>query len=79
MSAGFTRAWSVGSYRAELSCWRPRPGAVLSAVVEWIPSPPQRLTPVEMRAYKAGRDAAFRDLAAELQVTVRVLELAAKG
>lgn len=73
--AAFTRTWRVGRYRATLSCPRPRPGVSAAACVEWEPSIPQRLTPEEARAYRAGRDAALRDLAAELRITVAVLDL----
>lgn len=73
--AAFTRTWRVGRYRATLSCPRPRPGARAAACVEWEPEIPQRLTKSELEAYRDGRDAAVRDMAAELHVTVAVLEL----
>lgn len=71
----FTRTWRVGRYRATLSCPRPMPGVSAAACVSWEPAIPQRLTKDEAQAYRQGRDAALRDLAAELRVTVAVLEL----
>lgn len=71
----FSRTWSVGKFRATLSCPRPRPGVTASAVVLWEPAIPQRLTPAEVAEYRAGRDSAVADLARELRVSVAVLDL----
>lgn len=73
--AAFTRTWRVGKYRATLSCPRPKPGQILSAFCEWEPHTPQRLSAREIEEYRAGRDAALRDLADELGVSVGVLDL----
>ncbi len=74
--AAFVRFWSVGRYRVELSCPRPKPGGgLVSAVIAWDPVMPSKLSPEEARDYRAGRDAALRDLATELKVDMGVLEL----
>lgn len=73
--AAFTRTWRVGTYRATLSCPRPRPGVTASAVIEWEPGIPQRLTKAEVTEYRAGRDCALADLARELRVRVAVVDL----
>ena len=73
--AAFVRSWSVGKFRATLSCPRPRPGVTASAVIEWFPHPPQRMKPAEVTEYRAGRDSALADLARELRVSVAVIDL----
>ena len=74
-AVAFTRSWRVGKFRATLSCPRPRPGVTASAVIEWWPSVPQRMTPAEVAKYRAGRDSALADLARELRVGVAVVDL----
>lgn len=74
--AAFTRSWPVGRYTATLTSPKARdPGAVRSACVEWQPSMPLRLTPEEMRVYRAGRDAALSDLAREFGINLAVIDL----
>ena len=64
--AAFVRTWPVGRWTATLSV----PSAAFAvgqpvhAVVEWSPAIPGRpLTPSELKQYRAGREAAFADLA----------------
>lgn len=72
--AGITRSWSVGKYRVTMTI--PRSGSgLLAATVEWEPYLPKRLTDAELRQYRAGRDAALAEMAAELGVTVGLVEL----
>lgn len=73
--AAFTRSWAVGAFTASLSAPRPKPGQQLAAVIEWAPSVPARLTPDELAAYRAGRDAALLELATELGASVAVVDL----
>ena len=73
--AAFVRSWAVGRYRVELSVPRPQRGAALSAVMEWIPRMPPKLTRHEIDEYRAGRDSALRDMAAELGVRIMVADL----
>lgn len=73
--SAFTRTWPVGRYCVTLNCPSPKPGAVLAAVCEWSPTTPQRLTAEEIEQYRAGRDAALKDMAAKLSITVAVLDL----
>lgn len=70
----FSRTWRVGKYRATLSCPKPRPGVTASAVIEWEPSVPQRLTPAEATEYRSGRDSALAALAQALGITVAVID-----
>lgn len=72
--AAFSRSWPVGQLTVTLSCPRPKPGQVLSAVIEWSPRRPVRLQPAELAQYRAGRDAALRDLSSEFGLTVGVVE-----
>ena len=73
--AAFTRSWPVGSYNATLSTPKPKPGQQLTAVIEWTPSQPRRLTPAEFEQYRSGRDAALAEMAAELRINVAVVDL----
>lgn len=57
-----SHTWQVGRYTATLSIPRLEPGVPVSCLIEWSPHMPKRLTPQEMKAYRAGRDAAIREL-----------------
>lgn len=54
---------------------RPKPGALIHAVLEWDPTTPSRLTDEELRQYRDGRNRALADLAAERGINVAVLDL----
>ena len=69
------RSWPVGSRTATLSVPRPQPGKTLHASVEWEPCPPKALTSTEWMAYRTGRDKALSEIAAELDITVAVLDI----
>lgn len=69
------RSWPVGRHACQLTVRRPKPGAVVNAVVEWSPAEPARLTAEEWAQYRAGRNQALAELAAELGINVGVLEL----
>jgi hypothetical protein len=69
------RSWQTGPYTVTMTIPKPRPGAVLSASVEWAPAEPSRLSTEEWRQYRAGRNQALGELAAELGINVAVLEL----
>ena len=69
------RSWSAGRYTCQMTLQRLKPGAVVNALVEWSPSEPSHLSTSEWAAYRAGRHQALAELAAELGVTVAVLEL----
>jgi hypothetical protein len=60
----FVRSWRVGRWTATLSVPAIVPGLDVHAVVQWSPAMPGRpLTSSELAQYRAGRDAAFADLA----------------
>jgi hypothetical protein len=52
-----------------------RPGGILSMAVEWHPEMPRRLSPGELRQYRAGRDALMRELAQLTGLNTTVLDL----
>jgi|JI8StandDraft_1071087.scaffolds.fasta_scaffold51094_2 hypothetical protein len=72
-AAAFTATWRVGSRTVTLTSPHPKPGQALSAVVEWDPAMPLKLTPAELVQYRAGRDAALADMAQALGITVAVV------
>jgi len=74
-AAALTRSWPVGNRTCTLTVPRPNPGAPACAVVEWSPDTPSRLTASEWKAYRAGRDQAAAELAAELGGAAAVIEL----
>lgn len=73
-TAGFTRTWRVGGFTATLTAPVPKPGAMASAVIEWEPAIPGRLSADELKQYRAGRDSALADLARDLGITVAVVD-----
>ena len=74
-SPALSRAWPVGERTVTLTVQRPKEGTVMSAVAEWSPDEPTRLSTAEWRQYRSGRNRAIADLAAELGITVAVLDL----
>ncbi len=74
-SAAGMRSFRVGRFIATLTMPRPVGGGVAAASIEWTPHLPKRLTPAELEQYRCGRDAALRDLCAELGISALVLEL----
>lgn len=74
-SALAVRSWPVGVFTCELTVQRPKTGALMNAVVEWTPAEPPRLSTEEWRQYRAGRNRAIAELAAQLGISVAVLEL----
>ncbi len=74
-AAILTRSWPVGTRTCTLSISRIEPGATVQMCVEWTPSLPKGLTASERHQYRSGRDAALDQLAAELGITVAVVEL----
>ncbi len=71
----FTRSWPVGSYTATLTSPAPAAGQVRSAVIEWSPHAPGRLSPQLLKAYRRGRGIALADMTRELGIRVGVVEL----
>jgi hypothetical protein len=60
------KTWSVGKrYRVTLTIPHLIDGNPATAVCEWEPTMPARLTHREQRDYERGRDAALSDLARE--------------
>lgn len=75
-AAFLTKTWPVGRrYTCTLTLTRPKPGAVVHAVVEWSPTVPSRLTDDELREYRLGRDAALAEISVALNMNAAVLEL----
>ena len=74
-SALGVRTWRVAGYTCELTVQRPKSGALVHAVCEWTPAEPSRLSAEEWREYRMGRNRAISELAAELGISVAVLDL----
>lgn len=73
--AGISRTWKVGQYSVTLTMPRERVGATATAVVEWMPSKPPRLSAPEFAQYRAGRNAALAEMVQELGITALVVDL----
>ena len=73
--AALVRSWRVGKRRVTCTVPQVRSGQVLHAAFEWTPDMPRRLSRRELKQYRAGRDAAFADLFADLGVKGAVLEI----
>ena len=74
-SALLERTFAVGRFTCTMTFPRPKPGAAVHLAAEWSPRVPQRLSSSELRAYRAGRDAALAEVARLLGGTVAVLEV----
>lgn len=61
-SAALVHSWSVGQYTATLTVPKAKPGVPVMAVIEWDPEMPERLSPDEIKQYRAGRNAALAAL-----------------
>lgn len=72
-TTAFTHTWLVGRFTATLTA-HPRPGASELSVIEWAQHIPQRLTPEEGEAYRAGRDRAFGEMAQALGLNMALME-----
>ena len=73
--AALTRSWPVGDRTCTLTVQRPKAGAVMSATAEWNPDEPSRLSAEEWHEYRSGRNRAIAEFAAELGISVAVLDL----
>lgn len=71
----FTRSWRVGRYTATMSMPRPRPGAVLNALIEWSPEKPTHLSAAEWSQYRVGRNAAMAAMAEAMGINAAVIDL----
>lgn len=74
-ATAFSRSWPVGRYTATLLVPRHKPGAVASALIEWEPEMPTRLSPAEVEQYRTGRDAALHELAERLGLRIGVVDV----
>lgn len=74
-AAVVSRSWKVGERMVTLTIPRPEGGRQLIACAEWSPTEPSRLSDQEWREYRQGRNKAIAELAAELEISVAVLDL----
>jgi hypothetical protein len=74
-AAVVSRSWRVGERTVTLTIPRPKAGRPLIACAEWSPNEPPRLSADDWAEYRQGRHRAISELAAELQISVAVLEL----
>ena len=73
--AALVRTWRVGRRKVTVTVPQIQTGQVLHAAFEWHPDTPRRLSRREWEQYRAGRDAAFAELFAEIGVKGMVLEI----
>ncbi len=69
------RSWPVGGRTCTLTVRGAKPCTAMQATAEWSPDAPTGFTPAEWTEYRAGRHRAFAEIAAELGVTVAVVEV----
>ena len=74
-AATITRTWVVGSRTVTLAVPPLAQGGLMHAVAEWAPDQPKRLNQAEAEQYRVGRNRAIAEIAAELGITVAVVEL----
>jgi len=70
-----TCSWRVGYRTVTLTLPRPKPGQPVFLTCEWAPNDPSRLSTAEWAEYRAGRAHALARVAAELGISVALLEL----
>ena len=73
--AALVRSWRVGRRTVTATMPQPVRGQVRMSVIEWSPNMPRRLSRREWKQYRAGRDAAFAELFAEIGVKGMVLDI----
>lgn len=75
-AAALSATFRVGrKYRCTVTIPPPRSGEARSAVFEWEPQVPLRLTKAELGEYRRGRDAAFAELAAQAGLNLLLVEI----
>lgn len=73
--AAFVRSWSVGRFRATLSCPALKAGAAAIGTIEWDPCKPPKLTPDEVGQYMAGLEAAVQEMGEQFGLTKASIDL----
>ena len=71
----YSASWRVGPYTCTLTVPRLEKGRMLSAVIEWEPCVPPRLSGSELREYRRGRDRVLVALARDLGGTAALVEV----
>ncbi len=74
-AAAMTRTWRVGKRKVTMTAPKLRNGQVAMATIEWLPTMPRKLSRREWREYRAGRDAAFAELCADLGIRGAPIEI----
>ena len=74
-AAAMSRSWKVGRYTATLTVPQVRRGEFASAVVEWEPHAPRRLSPKEIAQYQAGRNEALAAVCREIGINGLVVDV----
>ena len=74
-AAALLRTWRVGKRRVTMTAPKLRNGQVAMATIEWLPTMPIKLSRREWRQYRAGRDAAFAELCADLGIRGALIEI----
>lgn len=73
--AAMSRSWAVGRRVCTLTVPNTGRGELRSAVVEWAPETPHKLSAAEWVQYRAGRDAAVTALAQAMGIKAMVIDL----
>lgn len=68
------RSWPVGTWTATLTVGPLEAGRPVHVLIEWDPAQPARLTSDQLQQYRAGRDAALRELSELTGLRVAVLD-----
>lgn len=75
-AAALSASFRVGrKYRVTVTMPQSRLGEVRSAVFEWEPDVPRRLTKKELQEYRHGRDTAVAELAARTGLRTLLIEI----
>lgn len=70
-ACALTCSWKVGGRTCTFTVPKVKTGQTVTALMEWEPNVPERLTPDEIAEYRRGRDQAI----AALGLKVLILEL----
>ena len=74
-AAALVRSFRVGRRVVTITMPPTKRGEVRSTVIEWEPDVPPRLSKRELRQYRAGRNAALRELAEVIGGSILVIDV----
>ena len=74
-TVAMVRMFNAGKRRVTLSVPQVRSGQIAHTVIEWGPDMPCRLSRLELKQYREGRDKAFADMCRELGIAGALVEI----